>query len=711
VWSRELLVLLGLTGFALSQPLLSVLGDNPLVFTTHDIEGARLLWFVVALTFLPPLALWLLGLAITAIHPRLGRDVHLGTVGILTWLTAVQLTKSNGIAAPLLVGAAALVTAGGLVYAYTHWRGVARWLQCTAVLPFLALGVFLTASSSSGLLHSPDSVAAADDRDLASVVFLVLDEFPTRSILDEDDRIDRVRFPHLAAFAEDATWYRRYTSVAPATQFAVPAMLTGSEPKLERPLWTTYPDSLFSLLAPTHDLTTFEIATELCGFDTCNEAAPGEPRQEDPRLGDLLALTTDIYGERVSVHPNQGARLDSFEEEVSDPPEPAAAGRPPTTVAAPTAQAEVPTVEMATSRPTRMAQFVDALEPNGDRPALSFLHLMLPHQPWIRDVDGTEFATMGTATADLETYPYASDNDRGEWISALSEQRHLLQAQYTDRLIGDLMNELRARDLYDDSLVVVAADHGVSFQADTRVRSLLPDDQNGLGGLAFTPLLVKAPGQVEGRTDDSPVMAIDVLPTIADELGLELPFEVDGLVAGSPEMAARGGERFFYDLIGPSGDVKELRSVRRFDGAALFPSAAERWIGPIEAGDDPLAGLYARLDHGDLVGTRFDDLGAVSAGSASLPGLAELEQPGSGPPLGLVVGHLDDPGDVAVVEEGTLVLSVDGTIVAASPLFDYRDTPASFALLVRPGTLADTNEVRAAVVTAADAVELDLHDG
>ena len=43
---------------------------------------------------------------------------------------------------------------------------------------------------------------------------------------------------------------------------------------------------------------------------------------------------------------------------------------------------------------------------------------------------------------------------------AVSEQRHLLQAQYADRLVGELLDGLRAEGLYDDSLVIVTADHG-----------------------------------------------------------------------------------------------------------------------------------------------------------------------------------------------------------------------------------------------------------
>ena len=51
------------------------------------------------------------------------------------------------------------------------------------------------------------------------------------------------------------------------------------------------------------------------------------------------------------------------------------------------------------------------------------------------------------------------------WSAAITEQRHLLQAMYTDRLVGGILGELKAAGLYDESLVMVVADHGVSFAA------------------------------------------------------------------------------------------------------------------------------------------------------------------------------------------------------------------------------------------------------
>ena len=95
-----------------------------------------------------------------------------------------------------------------------------------------------------------------------------------------------------------------------------------------------------------------------------------------------------------------------------------------------------------------------------------------------------------------------------EWIAAVSEQRHLLQAQYTDRLVGELMEGLRAEGLYDDSLVIVTADHGLSFETGTSPRNVT---DSTIDAIAYAPLFVKAPGP--GRVDpidDSNLMSFDL---------------------------------------------------------------------------------------------------------------------------------------------------------------------------------------------------------
>src|SRR5690606_15093222 len=95
--------------------------------------------------------------------------------------------------------------------------------------------------------------------------------------------------------------------------------------------------------------------------------------------------------------------------------------------------------------PVRFAEFLTSFE-EVTRPGLHFMHLGLPHQPWRFYPDGTLAASPGLEGAG---YPYSMENALGPWVSALTEQRHILQAQYTDALVGDMIAALRASDLYD----------------------------------------------------------------------------------------------------------------------------------------------------------------------------------------------------------------------------------------------------------------------
>lgn len=185
---------------------------------------------------------------------------------------------------------------------------MATWASYTAVLPLLAVAVFTVASPASALLSSPDppEVAPAEGGDDPSVVLIVLDELPTQSLLDEAAGIDSARFPNLAAFAGDATWYRHNSALAPITNSAVPAMLTGRLPTLDAPLFVEHPDNLFTLLAPTHGLEVLESLTALCPYDSCPPMVTGDDGEQEgiddgsPGLRDLIDASVDVWLDRVS---------------------------------------------------------------------------------------------------------------------------------------------------------------------------------------------------------------------------------------------------------------------------------------------------------------------------------------------------------------------------------------------------------------------------
>ena len=69
----------------------------------------------------------------------------------------------------------------------------------------------------------------------------------------------------------------------------------------------------------------------------------------------------------------------------------------------------------------------------------------------------------------------------------------------------------------------------MSFRSGDRRRRPTPTNVHDVANI---PLFIKLPGQHEGGVEDTAVRTIDVLPTIADELGLRLREPVDGVPVG-----------------------------------------------------------------------------------------------------------------------------------------------------------------------------------
>ena len=186
------------------------------------------------------------------------------------------------------------------------------------------------------------------------------------------------------------------------------------------------------------------------------------------------------------------------------------------------------------------------------------------------------------------------------------------------------MDRLRAEGLYDRSLIVVAADHGISFRADLNRRVIVPGNAPDI---ANVPLFVKEPGQRSGRVNEAPVRTIDILPTVADAVGVQLGSEVDGRPLGQAagrddrlRISSYTGnpvEMSFGDFV-RRRDTEVARRLRLFPGSGfdgVFASA------PV----DGLVGKPVRaLPAGGPTAFRVEldfrsGLAAFSPGSRSVP--------------------------------------------------------------------------------------------
>ena len=102
-----------------------------------------------------------------------------------------------------------------------------------------------------------------------------------------------------------------------------------------------------------------------------------------------------------------------------------------------------------------------------------------------------------------------------------------------DRWLGELLDFLHARGLAERTILVVTSDHGEQLGEEGRPAPYGDGFYNVHGHSLFeemirVPLIVRLPGQDEGRRIPEVTASIDVMPTLLDLLGLPVPPEVQG---------------------------------------------------------------------------------------------------------------------------------------------------------------------------------------
>lgn len=438
-------------------------------------------------------------------------------VFVALMVAAILLPPLGGLAS-LVAIPLALLAGTGAAALYARAAPARAFLTVLSPAPVLFLVLFLVVSPVSDLVFPEGAEAVAGtSRSDTPVVMVVFDELPATSLMDARDRIDRRRYPAFAALGDDATWYRAATTVAGRSTEAVPALLTGRRPREgDLPITADHPQSLFTLLSRSHRLSVVEPITDVCPPDLCAENRPGMGSRLRSLVADLrvvsahLLLPDDLDDQLPPIDRDwQGFADDAIGPSASREERKRFID-------------EVFRRLGSDDPPARFATILEAVDRRGPRPPLLFVHTSLPHLPWHYLPDGRQY-----------TAPTAPGLDEGQWVGPQwladqSWQRHLVQTQFADTLLGRLMDRLKAAGLYDRALIVVAADHGVSFRAGDRRRRPTPTNVHDV---ANVPLLIKTPGQRSGRVVDTAVRTIDVLPTIARELGLRLRDPVDGVPA------------------------------------------------------------------------------------------------------------------------------------------------------------------------------------
>jgi hypothetical protein len=579
------------------------------------------------------------------------RFAHLVFVALLVALIAAQALKKSVDASDVVLIALSLGIGIGLAALYARAEPLRSFLNVLTPAPLVFLLLFLLGSPVSKLAF-PDEAGARTIGGVTRtpIVVVLLDELPTDTLVDRQGRIDGVRFPGFAELAGDATWFENAYTVYDSTERAQPAIMDGNLPEEDKiPTSSDHPNSIFSLFAKTHRLNVSEEATSVCSRDLCTDERLEE--SYGSRIGSMSEDLGLVWMHVVSP-PGIESELASVSENWGN-----FGGDDDAADGGDDQQRANTRFNLNRGRNKRFEDWIAGIRA-GNRPALNFKHTLLPHVPWQFLPSGRQYRR-----APNDLVPGLSNQsyeDQGQLDVLL--QRHFLQTGFADLELRKLWRHLKRERLWDDALIVVAADHGVAFELGRRDRRRLR--RENAAEIAPIPLLVKAPGQRRGKVDDAYVETIDILPTIFDVLDLDPKVAMDGGSAFSHKVQARDTLRIlergtFEPILIPAKQFERKRRALIQRNQRLFGS-----------GRDGPERLFRIGPHQELMGR------PVSVRPAG-PNLVELPyadeyrdvDPGSGLVPAHVVGRVNDGGapgrDIAVAVNGR-VAAVGNTFTLAT---------------------------------------------
>lgn len=188
--------------------------------------------------------------------------------------------------------------------------------------------------------------------------------------------------------------------------------------------------------------------------------------------------------------------------------------------------------------------FLEWLE-SARSPWLAHLSWIKPHPPFVATAPWHALIDPATIPAPVRA-PLESEAAVHPWLAWKLAQRHesrwfpdaasldearvrVARAVYlglvaeVDHHFGRVLQALRRRDLLDDTLVVLTSDHGEML-----------GDHWLLGKETFhptafhVPLVIRDPRGVRGRVVDAFTEHVDLVPTILERIGAQIPLQCDG---------------------------------------------------------------------------------------------------------------------------------------------------------------------------------------
>lgn len=510
--------LMALLFLAVVIPAVDAIARNDAFFAAHGV--GVITWFIAVIVTLGLLGLLLFALARGAMElPEPYGDIALSTVTfLLAWFAAGNiLARAVFAGLPTLGWIVGAILAVALALAARQWQAGRALLACATLASIapVALSAFETGSA-------PVASLEFDQRaDRPSLAWIISDELQYSLVIDAQGKV-RPEFPNLARLQRDATTYTHAYAVANYTDFAVPAMMNGisdvskvADVDRMRASRGFIPGlaSEYAIVMQS-PIYRFECDDPSCVTAADTREADSESLIDQLRV--LLADTAAVAGRTLGPpYAEMFPSLDGKWRDFWAGGDEFGSG------------ASGSTVDAVIARWKRAQE--------SGAPTFTFWHSIRTHAPWSVDREGKDIYPPKLPVVE-GAHMVGTDRTglmRSAELASMERRLYANSAVDFDRQLGRLLDVLDAAGAYDDTLILVTADHGagITFTGDRRYGDSLVQRWTEV---AHVPLLVKQPGQQEPRVVAEPRSNGQIAQTILDAAGAKT---AQGLEL-SPSLAA-----------------------------------------------------------------------------------------------------------------------------------------------------------------------------
>lgn len=294
------------------------------------------------------------------------------------------------------------------------------------------------------------------------IIILWYDEFPNSLLINKDSEL-REEYTNLNRLYKNSIYF--------------PYNYSLSHRSLESINETFLRGDLIENLLKNYNIKTFEKVSNICSPNSCNIS---ESMNEGIYFLDLIAVLLSEYSYYFfdDYLPGVGGKYGHFWKEYSG-------------------------LDYPYDFPDELNKIENQLFELKNNELL-FIHSIFPHLPWKYFDDGSEYYIFPQNKRAISFYndEYENWNEmykNSQFLQNIEKSRFISQAVYLDKTIGNIIDILQTEGLFDDSLIIVASDHGISFDPNYSSRSPYKEDSDSLNDnfaeILNTPLLIKLPNQ------------------------------------------------------------------------------------------------------------------------------------------------------------------------------------------------------------------------